>query len=252
MRMTIFSFILCIGLLLPSSLYSQPTLKEIIKEAESRLRGSSSVAVMTITIVRPKYTRDIKMKAWTAGNDYNVMYVMAPARDKGVVYLKRDREIWNYLPSVERNIKMPPSMMNQSWMGTDLSNDDLVQKTSLANDFEHEKLEDENISNIDCYHIKLIPKENAEVIWGRIDIWVDKVHFNVMKQEQFDEDIDLANTMIAFDVKKVGKKTIPTRMEFVPADKPQQKTVLVYNSIQFDTKVPDHFFTTQYMTRLKP
>lgn len=245
-------FLISLAILSPNLLDAQPSLKEIIREAENRMRGNSSVTTMTITIVRPKYTRDIKMKAWTSGENFNVMYIMAPARDKGVVYLKRDREIWNYLPSVERNIKMPPSMMNQSWMGTDLSNDDLVQKTSLVNDFIHEQLADETISQVDCYHIKLIPNENAEVIWGRIDIWVDKVNYNIMKQEQFDEDIDLANTMIAYEVKKMGTKTIPTRMEFVPADKPSQKTVMVYNAIEFDVKVPEHYFTTQYMTRLKP
>lgn len=245
-------FILAIALMSASMPSADMDLKDIISKAENRLRGNSSIADMTITIVRPKYTRDIQMKSWSKGEKNSVMYIIEPVRDRGIVYLKRDREIWNYLPSLERNIKMPPSMMNQSWMGTDLSNDDLVQKTSLADDFQHELMEDETISGVACYHIKLIPNEDAEVIWGRIDIWVDKEHFNIMKQEQFDEDIELANTMIAFDVKEMSGKTLPTRMEFTPADKPKQKTVMRYNSIQFDAEIPDHFFTTQYMTKLKP
>ena len=230
----------------------KPDLKEIIKKAESRLKGLSSISEMKITIVRPKYERSMVIKSWTKGDDYSLMYIKTPARDKGTTYLKRKKEIWYYIPSVERYIKMPPSMMSQSWMGTDLSNDDLVQKTSLIDDFKYSLVKSEIISGVDCYQIKLIPKESAEVIWGRVDLWVDKKHYNVMKQTQYDEDIELVNTMVSSKIKVMGGKTIPSRMEFIPADKPKQKTVMEYLSIKFDVKIPDSYFTTQYMTRVKP
>lgn len=230
---------------------STAELKEIVSKAENKLRGKSSVSEMTITTVRAKYTREMKMKTWTQGEDFSLMYIQAPVRDKGTTYLKRNREIWYYLPSIERNIKMPPSMMNQSWMGTDLSNDDLVKKTSTAKDFSHTLLKKEKIDGQDCYHIELIPHEDADVIWGKVELWIDLVHYNVMKQQSFDEDMELVNTMVSSNVQQVGKQTIPLRLEFFPADKKNQKTILEYSSIQFDVKIPSHYFTTQYMTKVK-
>ena len=129
--------------------HGQPNLKEIVAKAENRMRGKSSIATMKITTVRPKYSREMRVKNWTKTEDYNVMYIMNPARDKGTTYLKRKKEIWYYLPKIERNIKMPPSMMNQSWMGTDMSNDDLVKKTSYANDFTQTLLGSATISGVD-------------------------------------------------------------------------------------------------------
>lgn len=226
-------------------------LKSIVYKADNRLRGKSSVSTLKITTVRPKYTREMQLKSWTQNDDLSLMYISSPARDKGTTYLKRAKEIWYYLPSIERNIKMPPSMMNQSWMGTDLSNDDLVKKTSMANDFDHELIATEPIDGIDCYHISLIPHEDAEVIWGKIEIWVDKVHFNILKQQSFDEDLELVNTVEGSNVKEMGGEILPTMLVFYPADKPGQKTIMEYLTLKFNVKIPDYYFTTQFMTKVK-
>jgi len=243
-------FILVLGFSFHS--FSQEiNLKLIVDKAENRLRGKSSVATMKITTVRPKYSREMELKSWTQNDDLSLMYISAPARDKGTVYLKRTKEIWYYVPSIERNIKMPPSMMNQSWMGTDLSNDDLVKKTSMANDFEHELIGSEKIEEIDCYHISLVPHDDAEVIWGKIEIWVDKENFNILKQESFDEDLELVNTVLATNVKEMGGEIIPTKLIFYPADKPKQKTLMEYLTLKFNVKIPANYFTTQFMTKVK-
>jgi outer membrane lipoprotein-sorting protein len=231
---------------------SEPDLKEIVGKAENRMRGKSSIASMKITTVRPKYSREMRVKNWTKTEDYNVMYIMEPARDKGTVYLKRKKEIWYYLPKIERNIKMPPSMMNQSWMGTDMSNDDLVKKTSYANDFSQKLVGSATVSGVDCYEIELMPLEETDVVWGKVKMWIDKELHNIMRQEQYDEDLELVNTMNASDVKAMDGETIPTRMEIVPADKKGQKTIMEYESLQFDVKIPEQYFTTQFMTRLRP
>lgn len=226
-------------------------LKSIVAKAENKLRGKSSIATMKVTTVRPKYSRKMELKNWTQNDDLSLMYIGAPARDKGTTYLKRKKEIWYYLPSIERNIKMPPSMMNQSWMGTDLSNDDLVKKTSMENDFHHKLIASEAIDGMDCYHISLIPHEDAEVIWGKIEIWVEKENFNILKQESFDEDLELVNTIHASNVKDMDGEIIPTKMIFYPADKPKQRTEMEYISIKFNVTIPEYYFTTQFMTKVK-
>jgi len=244
----LFILLICVSFSLASQ---EINLKTIINKAENKLRGKSSVSAMTITTVRPKYSREMQLKSWTQNDDLSLIYISSPARDKGTVYLKRTKEIWYYIPSIERNIKMPPSMMNQSWMGTDLSNDDLVKKTSMENDFDHEFIALEEIEGTTCYHISLIPHDDAEVIWGKIELWIDNVHFNILKQESFDEDLELVNTLVASNVKEMGSEIIPTNMVFYPEDKPQQKTIMEYTTIKFNVKIPDYYFTTQFMTKVK-
>jgi len=236
---------------IPATGQTADDIEKIIYKAENKLRGKSSISQMKITTIRARYTREMRIKSWTQGEDLSLMYIMEPDRDKGTTYLKRNKEIWYYLPSIERNIKMPPSMMNQSWMGTDLSNDDLVKKNSLSKDFDHTLIAMESISEKKCYHIKLIPHENADVIWWKIELWIEKENFNVMKQESFDEDMELVNTMLASDIKNMGGEIIPSKMQFFPADKPNQKTLMEYESIEFDVTIPSHYFTTQYMTKIK-
>jgi outer membrane lipoprotein-sorting protein len=117
-----------------------PNVREIIQKMESQMRGETAQMEVTMTITRPRYTREMSMKSWALGDDYSLILITAPARDRGTAFLKRKKEIWNYLPSVDRMIKLPPSMMSQSWMGSDFSNDDLVRESSTIDDFSHRKL----------------------------------------------------------------------------------------------------------------
>lgn len=116
-----FFLVFVIALMLPKSLLSQQVLtaKEIVKKADDNMRGNTSIADITIVIVRPTWKRELSMKAWTKGEDYSMILITSPAREKGTVFLKRIKEVWNWIPAIERNIKLPPSMMSQSWMGTD-------------------------------------------------------------------------------------------------------------------------------------
>ena len=155
-----------LGLILIAPLKAQ-TAKDIITQAEEKLRGNSSRSSMTITIVRPSWTREITTTSWSYGTDYALIYISDPARDAGTVFLKRDKEIWNWQPSIERTIKLPPSMMMQSWMGSDFTNDDLVRESSIVNDYTHNFAGDTVILGRECYKIELVPKPDAAVVWGK-------------------------------------------------------------------------------------
>src|SRR5690606_1606609 len=98
---------------------------------------------------------------WGKGDELALILVTAPARDKGTAFLKRGNEIWNWQPSIDRTVKMPPSMMAQSWMGSDFTNDDLVKHSSVVNDFDHTLLGSETIEGRACHKIEMIPKESA-------------------------------------------------------------------------------------------
>jgi len=226
-------------------------LEEIISRADEKFRGNSSQGEMAMIIERPTWSREVSMKSWTLGNQYSLIYITAPAKEKGQVFLKRNKEMWNYVPTIERMIKIPPSMMMQSWMGSDFTNDDLVRESSLAKDYTHKLLGEEKMAGYDSYKIELIPNEDAPVVWGKIVMWVSKTDYLWLKAEYFDEDGVLVNTEILTDIKQMGNRKMPTRLEMIPADKPGQKTVMIFKNIEFDIKIDESFFSQQNMKKVK-
>lgn len=227
------------------------TAKEILQKSEDKLRGETSIAELSIDIVRPDWTRTMKVKGWTKGSRYSMILITAPVKDAGNSFLKRDKEVWNWVPSIERIIKLPPSMMTQSWMGTDFTNDDLVHESSVLNDYTHELKGDSIILNRLCWKIELTPLPDAAVVWGKVMLWVDQSDYMQLRAEFLDEDFQLVNSMQCSEIALLGGRNLPSKMEMIPADKPGQKTVLRYSSLQFDTPIDDRFFTTENMKRLQ-
>lgn len=234
------------GLLSVSSLFGQ-TATEIVQAADSKMRGNTSQAQITIQTVRPTWSREMTVKTWMKGTDFAMILVQSPAKDKGIIFLKRKKEVWNWMPSLEKIIKLPPSMMSQSWMGTDFTNDDLVKESSLLNDYDHSISGDTIIGNRNCYIIQLLPKPQAAVVWGKLLVCIDKKDFLELHTRFYDEDGSLINTMNASDVKMMDGRLIPTRFEMIPADKPNQKTVMLYIAVIYNRHLDDAFFTTEKM-----
>lgn len=225
--------------------------KDIVKKADDKAKGKTSIATITIQTIRSNWTREMSVKAWTKGKDLTLILVLAPAKEKGVVFLKRKKEVWNWIPSIERNIKMPPSMMSQSWMGTDFTNDDLVKEASIIEDYTHSFLEDSIIDGRECYKIQLLPKPKSAVVWGKIIMCIDKKDFIMLYVEYFDEEEKLVNVMHCSGIKLLGGKILASKMEMTPVNKKGNKTVLLYNSISFDNPLEDSFFSTQNLTKVK-
>jgi outer membrane lipoprotein-sorting protein len=224
---------------------------EIVKAADEKVKGLSTQATVTIRIVRPTWQREISLKTWSKGDAYALILVTAPAKDKGMVSLKRDKEVWNWMPSIERTIKLPPSMMTQSWMGTDFTNDDLVKQSSIVTDYIHSLEKDTVIENLSCYKIVMTPKPEAAVVWGKIVIYISKKDYMQLRAEYFDEDGYLINIMSGSKIRNLGGKMLPSEMEMIPVDKPGQKTVLIYNTLVFDVPIEEDFFTVQRMKTVR-
>ncbi|MBE9466902.1 MAG: outer membrane lipoprotein-sorting protein [Bacteroidetes bacterium] len=224
---------------------------EIIKKADDKMHGITSQGKMTMTVIRPTWSRTVSMKTWSKGRELSLLLITSPAKEKGQAFLKRKNEMWNWLPTIKRMIKIPPSMMMQSWMGSDFTNDDLLKESSVVNDYTHKIIGNEIISGLDCYKIELTPKEDATVVWGKIISWVSKNSFNSMKNEYYDEDNYLINLQIASEIKKMDDRIIPTRIEIIPVEKEGNKTVLEYKNIQFNKPINDKFFSQQNMKRIR-
>ena len=227
------------------------TAKEIVTKAEDNIRGLTSITEMTIQIKRPAWTRTMSMKGWTKGEQYSMIVVTAPAKDAGTVFLKRVKEIWNWLPNIERVVKLPPSMMAQSWMGTDFTNDDLVKASSRIDDYTHKIVGDSVIEGRKCWKIQMIPLPAAAVVWSKINMWIDRKDYLELRLEFYDEDNKLVNVMQGSDIRKIGGRWMPVKLEMIPVGKKGQETVITYNSAVFNQPISVDFFTTQNMKKVK-
>lgn len=245
-------FTIAVAISVSLSGFSQDlTAKQIIIKADNLQRGETNKGEMSMTIIRPKWQRTITMKNWSKGTDYSMTYITSPAKDKGHVFLKRKNEMWNWVPTINRMIKLPPSMMSQGWMGSDYSNDDILKESSIVVDYTHKILGTEMHDGIDCYKLELIPKEDAAVVWGKVVKWISKDEFWQLKTEYYDEDDELIRTEQASKVKQFGDRKLPSYVEIIPADKPGQKTVITILSSQFNVKLDEGFFSQQNMKRIR-
>ncbi|MGQ1948463.1 outer membrane lipoprotein-sorting protein [Geofilum sp. OHC36d9] len=224
---------------------------EIIKKMDDKTQGNSNISEMSMAIVRPKYTRTIEFKNWSLKRDYFMTYITAPAKDKGQVFMKYKTEMWNYTPSINRMIKLPPSMMSQGWMGSDYSNDDLVKQSSVVTDYNHTLIGEETIDGRMCYKIEMIPHQTSNIVWGKVLIWVDKALFISMKAAYYDEENYLVRTEYGKDIKTFDGRKLTSVIEIIPADEPENKTIITIKSMDFDVDVKESFFTQQNMKRIR-
>lgn len=230
---------------------AQDNAKEIIRKMEDKMKGKSSYVEMSMTTVRQRYTREIKMKTWTKGEDYSLILITEPARDKGTSYLKRVKEMWNYQPNIDRMIKMPPSMMSQSWMGSDFTNDDLIRESSNVDDYTHKIIEEIKYEGYDCWVIEMIPKPESSIIYGKVKIWISKEQYLQLRVENYDDKGKLVNSILFKEVKMMGGRLLPTVMEMIPADKKNQKTIIKYIDAKFNQTIQDSFFSVQNLKNVR-
>lgn len=225
--------------------------KIIVQKADEKIRGKSSHLRMTIQTIRPDWRRTMEIEAWMKGTDLSLIRILAPAKERGIIFLKKEKEVWVWYPTLERSIRLPPSMMSQSWMGTDFTNDDLVKESSLLKEYTHRIMGDTLIDNRACYTIEMIPLPEAAVVWSKVIVCIDKKDFMELHSRFYDEDGLLINTMNSRDIQIMSERLIPTTFEMIPADKKNQRTEMKYQRIDFDPIIPDAFFTLETM-RLMP
>jgi len=224
---------------------------EIVRRADDNRRGNSSYSEIKMTIIRPTWTREIGIKSWAKGTNFSLVLITSPAREKGQAFLKRGKDLWNWQPRIGRMIKMSSSVMGQSWMGSDFTNDDMVRESSIVNDYTHRLDGREKVRGFDCYKVTLTPKENAAVVWGKLITWISATDFVEIKTEFYDEDNELVNTLNGYDIKTYGNRKLASRIEIVPASKPNQKTVMVIEKYDFNIPINDSFFSQQNMQKVQ-
>jgi outer membrane lipoprotein-sorting protein len=229
-----------------------PTADTILARAEQKLKSSSVISTMSITIKRPRWTKNMHLKTWSKGTEYAVAYVMGPDKDKGTVYLKAKSNVYNYLPKIRKTVKLPAALLSQNWMGTDMSTDDLVKLTRLTKDYSAVVTGSQTVSTRECYEITLTPRVDADVLWGKLVTYIDKKDYIQLKTVFYDEDLEPVNTMVASKIKSMGGKILASKMVMTPTDKPGHSTTVVYSNMAFNKAISSTFFTKANMANIKP
>ncbi|MDH4944488.1 outer membrane lipoprotein-sorting protein [Sulfurimonas sp. C5] len=219
--------------------------EDIIKKLDDNMRGNTIHIELTMKVVSHSHERVIKLENYAEGNKKSFVKITYPPRDEGITFLNLDNNMWQYVPKIERVIKIPPSMMLQKWMGSDISNDDIVKQSSIVEDYTPKILSKKN--NITT--LELTPKEDAAVVWGKIVLEIDTNTYTSNKDTYYDEDGEIVRYFIYKDVKKYGKYFIPTYWRIEPADKKDQYTEILLDKVAYDIDISQEYFTKSALKR---
>ncbi len=230
---------------------SEPTALEILRRSEDLMRGTTQTGSYSLLIQRPDWERTIEFDFWGEGQERAFILVKAPVKERGVAFLKIRREMWQYIPRINRVIKIPPSMMMQSWMGSGFTNDDLVRESSILEDYEHALETTEELEQGTAYRIALRPKQDAPIAWDRLLYWVRVEDFVPLRAEFFNERGERVRTIRYEDIRNLGGRTIPSRLELVEDRWPDRKTVMQLDDLVFDQPINPSIFTQSNLRRTR-
>lgn len=215
---------------------------ELVKKIDQIYRSKTSYAEFEMEIVTPRWQRTLSLDSWTEGTKKTFFRINEPKKEKGVATLRIENEMWNYLPKTNKVIKIPPSMMMSSWMGSDFTNDDLVKEFTLFEDYTYELIDFEGGSE-NLYYLNCIPREDLPIVWGNIVIAARKVDYIPVWQKYYDEKGNLMREAVYSDIKMFGKRMVPAIMEMVPKNKEGYKTVIRYLRAEFDVELDKDIFS---------
>jgi outer membrane lipoprotein-sorting protein len=214
----------------------------IVRDAVNHWRGLASDSVVTMVIHRPDWERSMTMRAWTKGDDRSLVRILEPKKDRGNGTLTDDNSMWSYSPKVNRVIKIPSSMMGQSWMGSDFSNKDVARADDIIDQYDHTTLGIEEIDGVTVYEIESIPHEDAAVVWGREVLRIRKDHV-VLTHRFFDQDGGLVKTLTSLEIGEMGGRVIAQRQRMSKVETPDEWTEIQVISVDYEVELKDSLFT---------
>ncbi len=237
------AFIALAACLLPSLVLSADIdPRDLIEKAMDHWRGTSSYSEMSMTIHRADWERTMSMRAWTVGDKTSLVRVTAPKKDAGNGTLLKDNNMWTFAPKVNRIIKVPSSMMSQSWMGSDFSNKDISKSTDIIDQYDHTLVDTREQGGHTEYVIESVPHEEAAVVWGREVLTIRDDHV-LLEQQFWDQDGVLVKTMKALEIRELGGRTVASLIRMGKVDTPNEWTEMSVSAIEFDVSHPDGLFT---------
>jgi outer membrane lipoprotein-sorting protein len=232
------------------------TAREIAKKSEYTMRGDTNYCDCRMTVESPRLAsaRVVRFESWAdEPGKRSLIRIHEPAKDRGTGFLKQHPNLWMWVPRVERTVRIPPSMMLQSWMGSDFTNDDLVRSSSELDDYDHTLLGidpgSEASAGRRAYVLEYVPHEDAPVVWGKIVAWIDVERFAPLAQDFYDEDGVRLRAMRFSEHREVEGRFLPHRWLLTPLEKPGHSTLIEVEKMSYDLEIPDSIFTTRNLKR---
>ena len=225
---------------------------EVARRAEGNLRSDSTFFSGRMTVKSPRLARPrvIEFSSWEDGpGKRSFIRIRRPAKDAGTGFLKQHPNLWMYVPRVERTVRVPPSMMSQSWMGSDFSNDDLVRDSSEVADYDHRLLGVDPSQGNGAYVLEYVPHEGVAIVWGRIVAWIDRESGVALRQEFYDEDGQKLRLMVFDDIREQDGRQVPHRWTLTPLDKEGHETLIEVMEIRFDPDFDDSVFSRRNLEK---
>jgi len=225
--------------------------QEIIQRQDDLMRGDTQAGRYIMTVTTPSWMRRLELDVWNKGRDKTFIRILSPAKEAGIGTLRINENMWNYLPSVERTIKIPPSMMLQPWMGSDFANDDLVKESSIVNDYTHNILAEEEVDGDIVYRIELIPKPEAAVTWGKLVYWIRKNDFVPLREEFYSDRGKLIKVLEYSGIKRMSDRVIPTIWKMIPLTKEGHQTIIEVKDVEYNQPIDEDIFSFANLKRTK-
>ena len=227
--------------------------KDLVDRANKALRGDSSHGRLVMTIETPEWKRSLEVEGWNKDRTLAFIVIRSPAKERGNTTLRRRNEMWVWMPKVERVMKIPPTMMHQAWQGSDFTYEDIVKADSIVKDYTHKLLETVREQGRTRYRVEAMPKPDAPVVWGRViselAVYDDDRSVVPLLEQDYSERGELIRTITLSDIKTLGGRRVPSRLECVPAKKAGRRTTLQYQSLEFDLELSDEFFSYQRLQK---
>ena len=221
---------------------SNPDAAALVRKAFDYYRGEASVSYVRMTIHRPDWERVMKIRVWTRGDEDSLFKIDYPPADEGNGTLKKGGDMWMYNPKINRVIKLPPSMMSQSWMGSDFSNNDLSKSDTLVKDYTHRITGRTEKDGVTVYSIESEPEPRAPVVWGMIRLQIREDGI-LMSEIFYDEDKEPVKTLVTKDIQMMGGKPFPAVWTISREDEKEKYTRIEYLELDFKDSLPSHIFT---------
>jgi len=215
---------------------------DIVRDAMNHWRGLSSHGAMTMVIHRPDWERTMSMETWTEGEKRSLVRITEPRKDRGNGTLIDDNRMWTYSPKVNRVIKVPSSMMGQSWMGSDFSNKDISRTDDIVLQYEHTLISETTVDDSVQYEIESVPHEDAAVVWGR-EVLVIRADNVLVEHRFYDQDGELVKSLVTLEIEAMGGRTVASQQRMVKEGLPDEWTEIRVDSVEFDVELADSLFT---------
>ena len=215
----------------------------ILNNVDDIYRSNASHGILTLSVKTSNWQRSLTLEQWSKGNDMHLLKVLKPKKEKDLATLRVDNNVWNYMPKVKRVVKIPSSMMSSSWMGSHFTNDDLVKQSRMVIDYDFSITYEGLRDGVDIVEISCIPKKNAAIVWGKVEVIVYRNDFIPLSIVYYDEDLKLSRTLKFSNIQVLGGKKIPLQMMMMPTEEPEESTAILWEKIEFDLAIKDDFFS---------